>query len=333
MPYNQSAGRRAHLRACYLDPRVDIDKIPWNLLCRPTPFVGYAPAPGAQQDGQFNAAQLRDAREVALPKPADVYRIFITGGSFAYGFGAPGNAATIAAFLERELNHDSPWPGKRVEVWNAAVCAWTSTHERLWIETHLLSLQPDMIIEINGVNDAHWGYDGFNVFNVRTYEEGMYLNVMQSAMRMAGVPPFSDNPPVRRASPLDPAEVARNYMQNTAQTAALLQSRHVEYVLALQPFMSPELKPLTKEERAWIETQEPQKFPYIDRCVKGIKAMLARSGDVLSPPPGSLRVVELQDVFAKRHDAIYLDMYHVGDKGNQLMAVRLAKELRGPKKR
>jgi hypothetical protein len=113
---------REHLRACYLHPgQIDLDKISWNLWSMPTPFFDYAPEPGRQVGGAINAQQMRDRREIIMPKPEGVYRIFITGGSFAYGAGAPDEDSLISSFLQRELTARKAFAGRRIEVFDAAV--------------------------------------------------------------------------------------------------------------------------------------------------------------------------------------------------------------------
>ena len=47
------------------------------------------PTPGQHGNAHINSMQFRAGKELEMPKPANTYRIFITGGSTAYGSGAP----------------------------------------------------------------------------------------------------------------------------------------------------------------------------------------------------------------------------------------------------
>ncbi len=65
----------------------------------PAPFVGSVPVPGRHGNAYINSMQFRAEDEIKMPKPPDTYRIFITGGSTAYGSGAPSQERTISGSL------------------------------------------------------------------------------------------------------------------------------------------------------------------------------------------------------------------------------------------
>src|ERR1700682_49318 len=68
------------------------------------PFVGSGPEPGQHDNAFINSLQFRSSKEVAMPKPPGIYRIFVTGGSTAYGSGAPSQDKIIGQYLENLLN-------------------------------------------------------------------------------------------------------------------------------------------------------------------------------------------------------------------------------------
>ncbi|MCL5270714.1 MAG: SGNH/GDSL hydrolase family protein [bacterium] len=321
----ESTERRDDIHACYLRPdRINLDRISWDLYCRPTPFVGYAPQPGRQAEGVFNEQQMRDPRPVAMPKPAGLRRIFLTGGSFAYGIGAPGQQATISAYLERDLN--AAGAVGRTEVFNAAVCGYTTTQERIWIENRLGRLAPDVVIALTGANDAHWGFQGADILDFRTYEDEMYLELINSSMRRIGLDPFPRIAPLNGGKPLAPEAVAATFTRNVRLTAAALALSRTRYVVALQPILSPRRKPLSPGERRWLATEPPDKVEYIERCYDAIlRAFEPAAGG--APPPPNVTIADLRDAFAGRSDSIFMDLFHTGDKGNELMAARLAGSL------
>src|SRR5438270_226962 len=67
------AAVRAGVERCYYTPP-DLERITWVPRDIPTPFVGYAPAPGRHASALINEAQFRYAHEVEIPKPSGVYR-------------------------------------------------------------------------------------------------------------------------------------------------------------------------------------------------------------------------------------------------------------------
>ena len=99
--------RKQFLGAYLDDSRVDasaFDDIAWAVKTVMTPFVGYAPAPGQQHNAHINSFQFRDRREPAMPKPAGVTRIFLTGASVAFSAGAPDDQRTIGGYLQALLD-------------------------------------------------------------------------------------------------------------------------------------------------------------------------------------------------------------------------------------
>src|SRR6266850_2064082 len=68
----------AGVENCYYSPP-DLERVTWVERDIPTPFVGFAPAPGPLVSGFINSRQFRYAREIEVPKPKNVYRVFFTG--------------------------------------------------------------------------------------------------------------------------------------------------------------------------------------------------------------------------------------------------------------
>src|SRR5712691_1135802 len=152
---------RRQLAKAYYDPEAafrELDHYCWdapNVI--PTPFVGYMPAPEHQNRFTTNARQFRAPREVESPKSDRTYRIFLLGGSTAFGSGAPDQSRTIGGYLERMVvDQLINQTGQRCELFTAAVPAWASTHERIAVEDLVSGLEPDLVLTLSGCNDAHW---------------------------------------------------------------------------------------------------------------------------------------------------------------------------------
>lgn len=113
-------------------------------------------------DIHFNAQGFRRDQDVSLQKPPDTVRIFLVGGSAA--FGAEGlyreidasysrlyNSQLIDSYLEKELN--SAFPLKHWEVINAGVSEYRLHQDLALIESVLLRYRPDYVILLDGNND------------------------------------------------------------------------------------------------------------------------------------------------------------------------------------
>ncbi len=114
--------------------------------------------------GHFDEHGLRYPESVTPAKPPAVRRIFVLGGSMAYGsqptgiwqgFTGQGELATnetIAGSMEQILN--AKYPGRRFQVISAAT-NWSKLHQQM---IHYLrqvkDFSPDLIISIDGQNDS-----------------------------------------------------------------------------------------------------------------------------------------------------------------------------------
>jgi lysophospholipase L1-like esterase len=116
------------------------------------------------------------ARADAPARPG-VRRVFVLGGSAAYGVGASRRDARWYAVLERSLAAELQ---QDVQVIPAAMVGYVSTQERIAMELMVLPRQPDAMIILDGWNDAALPA----VFGVRPgdpYDQGMLYGDFYSA--------------------------------------------------------------------------------------------------------------------------------------------------------
>jgi hypothetical protein len=333
----QIAGdERAGMAQAFDDPAraaAEMDEYSWAVPNIPTPFVGIAPEPGRHGNATIDENQFRHSRPIATPKPAGTFRIFITGGSTAYGTGAPGDDATIDAFFLRRLEQDlAPRTGLVYEVINAANGAWASTHERILIENRLSEMEPDLVISLSGNNELHWGYIGMNVLWFRNYAEshfGFLLREVYTATGREIALPKSPN--LGEPVPID--DVVHRLEKNIRLAALALEPTGAPYVFALQPTLAATKKPLTEREARHraaeiLQNSAPRADPiksseYFARGYERFRAELPRL--VL---PG-FHYLDLSTVFDDMEPGVdvFVDSYHFGDRGNRMIADRLYQEL------
>mgnify|MGYP001423070993 CR=1 FL=1 len=131
-----------------------------------------------------NGQGFRRTAEVALVKPPGTYRIFLMGGSTAYGLGSLSrfgreqygvipNDQTIDHYLEQYLR--SALAPRPVEVINAAVTSHYSHHHLIYLNQTILKYHPDMVIFLDGYNDYFPYTEGFDQFRDYPYRAWSHL--------------------------------------------------------------------------------------------------------------------------------------------------------------
>lgn len=135
-----------------------------------------------------NNAGFREPRDIPMAKPKDEFRVFLTGGSAAFGMGAIGEAAsamdyygleyreTISHMMEMILNSTAPMPGKTIRVYNTAVWGYAYQHVLMRYVTKLRDYNPDLVISLDGANEIpivsklteDWNY----------FKEGQFHNIL-----------------------------------------------------------------------------------------------------------------------------------------------------------
>ncbi|MCU1330388.1 MAG: hypothetical protein JWN34_5758 [Bryobacterales bacterium] len=138
----------------------------------------------SRRDIEHNAQGFRRSSAVSLEKSANTVRIFVMGGSAAYG--AEGqyrdldpdwkklyNKDLIDAYLERKLQQRHP--ERQWEVINGAVSEFRMHQEQVLLYAQILQYHPDLVIFMDGHNDM----SGF--MGVETSPYNPYLSTPHEA--------------------------------------------------------------------------------------------------------------------------------------------------------
>ncbi len=298
----------------------DIATISWAVPNVPAPFVGSAPEPGVHANATINSSMARDTREFTERKQANEFRVFLVGGSVAYGSGAPGNEQTVGAFLERYLRERVSVRSSEVllNVFTIANPAWASTQERILIENYLSERNPDLIVSLSGCNDVYWGHQRRNVLWFRAFYDDYYLELLRQLYLALGFPEPRDLAPAEAS--ITPETIGYRLAKNVKLAISALAEKDVPYFFFLQPHGQVGNKPLTVRESKFIkrEANSPamQAYHAIDqalRAVRGENFYYRNISDVFDSLPKDYE--------------LFIDSVHVGDKGNQLLAERIGREL------
>jgi len=303
---------------CYYDPAKavkEMDGYSWSVPNVLTPFVGNGPEPGRHDNAYINSMQFREDKEITAFKPKNVFRIFITGWSTAYGSGAPSQDSTIGSYLKKILiNELTPSTKKEYEVITLANPAWTSTHEMIIIETYLSELNPDMVISFSGNNDVHWSHSKNNIFRFRPYVDQYYWKLINAVYKISG---YSSRHDIIKtgSSPIPPDVVASNLERNVKMGSFALSLKQTRYVFILQPTLYATSKLLSPHEKVILEKVKHQQ-DYFIRCYTEIKQKLNKLHI------NNLTFIDESDIFKglTNDDCIFIDSYHFGDRGNEIIA-------------
>lgn len=126
-------------------------------------FLGYSSLENHQGNSYVsNNYGFRYKENFPPKKLKEEVRIFVTGGSAAWGVGSP-QEYLYTTRIEKKLQEY--YPNLRVRVINAGVGGYFSTHERILILNKISEFEPDVVVMFSGWNDAYAGYDGFQVLD------------------------------------------------------------------------------------------------------------------------------------------------------------------------
>jgi hypothetical protein len=88
-----------------------------------------------------------------IPKPQDVFRVIVLGGSTVIGAGVPDSRKALPAKLLGELKRMPEFRSRKVEVINAGVPGFDISQEYLYLLTDLVRYKPDLVVAYHGWND------------------------------------------------------------------------------------------------------------------------------------------------------------------------------------
>lgn len=297
-----------------------LQDIIWLPPYRPAPFVGNIARPFFGNNLHINILGFRDEQQSYVSKPDRTVRIFMTGGSTAWGSGASSQRNTITSLLEQILNERvSHATGYRYEVINAAFPAWSTTQEKLLIQQRLVNMHPDVILMFSGNNDVHWSLNGRDIRWFYSPMDQNYMLLLNEMYIASGHPewtfasPFSSH----RVECGDLALITARNIEEAAFAADRVKAR---LIFALQPNVISTDKRLSKREQQLPEVQNKL---YWNSCYQSLRERLG------SITAGNYQMLDLSRAFSEIDESkeLFVDSYHFADLGNRLIAQALAGQI------
>lgn len=309
-------------------------------------YLGYWPAASTDGEGYHtNNLGFRNDADLLGPKADNEVRVFMVGGSTAWGAGVR-QEDSYAVVLQQRLQ--DALPDKQVSVWVAAVGAYLSTHERIVVTNKVARLQPDAVVHLSGWNDTYAGYRGFSVMDDRwDYTSSaavlgryhrLFVYDADNARMMDPGPPTRDQHSLAlfyfadqlyyanklESARLEHQGVVEDLVQNLRIAKASV-PESVQYVFALQPTIYSTGKKLSEWETLLLTKNEaatPAFGAYNAAVYTLYRAQLKERLSKLG-----IDSLDLDASITNEARSVFTDHVHLGDRGNRMMAEQLAKTL------
>jgi hypothetical protein len=331
-------------------------------------YKNIQPTPGYRNTrGIFHNSQgFRRSTETSRAKPPGVYRVFIMGGSTAYGlqsmsrygqqkYGVIRNDQTIDHYLERYLSERLG--SDRIEVINAAITSHYSHHHLIYLNQTILKYSPDMVVFIDGFNDYYAYQPGFDQFRHYAYQErahrmldeptasawlsytGWWLFRKSHLVHLGGrtVQPLwlqvrKIGKP-RNVIDIDQAlrdlqtNAQRNFVKMIERSALILHHEKVVPVFTLQPeLVFRQQKVLSPLERQIYQELDSEWQVNFVEFKNRARPIVADYAREAAEKGGGL-FFDLTDIFGGIDDDVYTDYCHLTPTGNKRLAEYLGERL------
>jgi len=295
-------------------------KIPWMPPYQPAPFLGHVARPYSGDELHINALGFRDQRTSYSDKPKGTIRIFMTGGSVAYGMGASSEAHTIPSVLQRILNEEAgKTTGYRYEVVNTAFPGWSTTQEKILVQQRLVDLRPDIVLMFSGSNDVYWSYRGRDIRSFYTQMDQNFITLFNEAYKFSGHSEWAIGFP-HIDQPIEGGNLARVTARNVDEVAAATARVNARVIFVLQPNILSTTKRLSQFEQKVFQNHNKS---YWDSGYEALRGELSRI------TASNYRLVDLSRSFGSfdENTELFIDSYHFVDSGHHLVAQDLAAEI------
>ena len=252
--------------------------------------------------------------EFSQVKSDDTFRIFLVGGSTAFGFGSTSDETTISGYLQKEFDRTE----QNIEVINAGIGAAWSFSEEFLIEKFLLNYEPDLIVVYDGANDSRYRIlegeekmgDGLGNYIPNFYRTPYFLNdfVFKFGFSEETEWSESDNELI---GPISSTWEKR--MQNICNIG---KKNNFDVIIALQPMLAVENRQLYGDEKVFNEEHFQKHGSSAIRIYDEMKKSLKTLH-------GCTVTQDLTKIFENSKKPVYWDDVHITENGNQIVAHEL----------
>lgn len=315
---------------------------------------------------RHNSQGFRRSEDVSRSKPEGTIRIFLMGGSTAYGLGGlwphidPNypvldNRNTIDAYLERDLNA-AYGDQARFEVINAAITSTWTHHELIYLNQTILGYDPDMILMLDGFNDFFnrgAGHDQFGSYSYNlqsrivmgeptlyslAYGIGWWAFRRNELAHVTGrglrlfkllLTPKPEQPPMdveRNMTALREA-FPHNALTMQRRIGLILDDADVDAVFMMQPMLILDReKPMPEIERALFQFNVDSYLPNYEQFAARAVEYFRGEEAQMAADVGA-EFIDLTRVFDHADEQMFTDYVHLTPKANEIMARVIEKRI------
>ena len=332
-----------------------LDQPPLDYGLRPSHTTNHA-SNGREVLMTANSQGFRYRSELETPKPAGLVRIFVLGGSAAFGlyvFEDEAFAGLLETYLRQAMG--------RVEVVIAAVPGYNTRQEQQMLIHRVLPFEPDMVILYNGYNDLAnaissgtrltadgWENEMSKQFRLRKglaersggrflasdqiVNSGIYRMfryVRYSRSRAERPERIDDLPGAAEGDQIqfrDPGpEMIENYKHGVEEMARAVRAHGVEMIVAAQPnlFYGSNWRQPREEDMLDVETV---RRPGMATRIRDFTPHYVRAAQEASAAAG-VRFLDLTESFKNSRADCFLDLVHLTPYGHMIVADRILREI------
>ncbi len=305
----------------------------YPLRWRPYVYWRRKPYQGEYINVDSSGLRVTPAPKPPAPSSGRALRVFMFGGSTMWGTGVR-DAFTIPALVASELQRD----GVNAEVTNFGETGYVSTQSLIALLLQLRAgSRPDVVVFYDGVNDTFSAYEQqlpglpqnernrFSEFNLsqagparhirlllRDIADGLAtVNLTKRLLRGLGA---AGSAPIPSRPDSLTGLVVTTYLSNMELLQALGEHYHFEPLAYWQP---------TLFQKSWLT-----KYERFERAkVPEFEAFFEKTYSRMKSCTHCDMVHDLSQVFSDWRDPVYVDWMHLGERGNAVIARRIAGDI------
>jgi lysophospholipase L1-like esterase len=316
-------------------------------LVRFNSFLGYSSLENHQGNGYVsNNYGFRYKENFPPKKPKEEVRIFVTGGSTAWGVGSP-QEDLYTTRIEKKLQEY--YPNLRIRVIDAGVGGYLSTHERILILNKISEFEPDVVVMFSGWNDAYAGYDGFQVLDdkwdflnagpvlakyhprysinkkakkgimpPRHYKDYIFKTHFLLDRYFYGTQSLEKVKKSIERTQIEPHIVIKNLIKNILVVYDLSKRQNFTLLFYLQPALDDTKKSLSPFENSMLDDSN-KRFVGFHRYYSRIYDLYRKELPKVADKEGFL-FVDGDGAISDESKTVFDDNVHFGDRGNRLIS-------------